>query len=144
VSYIGGIGFIFPNSGKGCSEGTEALTFMDVDSIISIDIIHSWINKCGQEHKCLPNVLSYPNTLQKAPLMTLTDVTKDCLVQVGYSVPYVTLSYVWGRKENAFTATTANIEDLFQYGSLVRHEGVIPRTIRDAMLLTKNLGLQYL
>ena len=58
----------------------------------------------------------------------------------GRRAPYIALSYCWGKKAQTVTLTSESMEKL-KGGIQIAH---LPRTIREAVLITRNLGLQFL
>jgi hypothetical protein len=88
-------------------------------------------------------------TISYASSLILIDVQRACLVRyVGGQIKtkYVTLSYVWGELPGVLESNIKNIGHLCILGSLDKPENFsrIPRTIRDAMTLTKAMDLPYL
>jgi hypothetical protein len=73
------------------------------------------------------------------------DVQRRCITQLQTSKlpPYVALSYVWGGPQ-AHRTTKATRGRLCRRGSLAADGFELPQTIKDAMLLTEMIGLQYL
>jgi len=75
------------------------------------------------------------------PSFKVIDVQKQCLISLPEGEEYVALSYVWGSTNNVLT-TTANFE---KFSTERAFEGMdLPKTIRDAIDLTRNLGLSYI
>ncbi|OWY57132.1 HET-like protein [Alternaria alternata] len=75
--------------------------------------------------------------------MWVIDVVDECVVEGDNADRYLTLSYVWGGART-LQATTANIEQLRQPGSLTRDKVVLPKTIRQAINVTQLLGERYI
>ena len=75
--------------------------------------------------------------------MWVIDVVDGCIVEGGIADRYLTLSYVWGGVQT-LQATTANIEQLRQPGSLTRDKVVLPKTIRQAIDVTQLLGERHI
>lgn len=110
--------------------------FLDPDTILC------WLAKCDTEHDCLPNDAA-SRTLKKPSKLTFVDVVDQCLVELNQEVPYVCLSYVWGRNA-AFATTSENVISLHQRGALLLPGVEMPRTISDAIELTRTLRFRYL
>jgi hypothetical protein len=72
--------------------------------------------------------------------LLLLDTHDMCVVKAPDSCRYVALSYVWGQTR-FLLLTTENQPILECPGSLEDRE--IPRTIREALSLTKMLGERY-
>ncbi|KPM39570.1 hypothetical protein AK830_g7010 [Neonectria ditissima] len=74
--------------------------------------------------------------------LRVIDVLQDCVVTLPPSASYVTLSYMWGQRQDRLQATMDNVTMLSQPGSL--STAVLPRTISDALQACKNLGQRYI
>ncbi|CAN9172676.1 unnamed protein product [Alternaria alternata] len=103
-------------------------------------MIKSWIKACDEHHGspcCIPKADAsiWP--------MWVIDVVDGCIVEGGIADRYLTLSYVWGGVQT-LQATTANIEQLRQPGSLTRDKVVLPKTIRQAIDVTQLLGERHI
>jgi hypothetical protein len=122
--------------------------FIPIPTIIDIDRISGWVNYCDQH----PTHCGYCHTLpplQQLPLptgLTYIDVCQSCLVKLPTSERFLTLSYVWGQKTQSLAHTNANTSALFTPGTLASPHMLasIPATIRDAIELTKRIGVRYL
>jgi hypothetical protein len=101
-----------------------------------------WIHKCDNDSE---HFECHTNSIQNIPptKLTVIDVKEMCVAEWKQSGPYVALSYVWGRTPN-FELKLANLDELLQPRSLEHRWKEIPQTIRDAILLTTNLGFRYL
>lgn len=107
----------------------------------------NWINlgtiRAWRDHKCT----EYPKF--GSPPTWLIDVRKDCLVspaQLRGEARYCALSYVWGQVETG-KLTTETREAFCRPGAFSASSPspvVIPKTIRHAMCLVKELGERYL
>ncbi|KAH8595487.1 heterokaryon incompatibility protein-domain-containing protein [Bisporella sp. PMI_857] len=105
--------------------------------------ILKWLQQCGSCHdqKCqLFNTWLGKGEVQPS----FIDVQQECIVTPDKDLDYVALSYVWGAVET-LQATKANISELMKPGSLSIGGGnVVPRTIRDSMVLCARLGRKLL
>ncbi|KAF2137428.1 uncharacterized protein K452DRAFT_361947 [Aplosporella prunicola CBS 121167] len=79
------------------------------------------------------------------------DVLEECLVQKPELCQYLALSYVWGNLDPpAIITTKSNVVALSQPKSLSTESASrfvgkrLPRTIRDAIKFTRNIGQRYL
>ena len=78
----------------------------------------------------------------------LIDVRSYCIVN-SYSIPrdsdneFVALSYIWG-EVSLLRLTSGNIDRLMQVNSLKQLWHHLPRTVQDAITLTRSLGVPYL
>jgi hypothetical protein len=67
----------------------------------------------------------------RTPFILARDTTTD--------MQYVALSYCWGTTQN-FTTTSANLARMKE----TIHWDELPQTIKDAVIVTRALGIQYL
>lgn len=81
--------------------------------------------------------------LRRFKRVRVIDVERECLVTVVDSCRYITLSYVWGIQQT-FALRKASREAFERPGGLSPRNPLLPRTLRDAILLTKSLNEQYL
>lgn len=108
--------------------------------------IRTWSSYCDSNHhgKChdLPPLQSLP----RPSSVILIDVTSLCLVENDGTAQYLALSYVWGQIPETLELTRATAQNLFDVGALGLPEvdGKIPKTIMDAMKLTRSLDIRYL
>ena len=119
------------------------VTGMEMD----ITMILGWINACEKFHgeKCQPRSITRPNGLEMIPSFRVIDVLDFCVITAPNPCRYISLSYVWGGVP-LFRLTKENKVLLSQPGSLKEHSAwsYIPQTIRDAIILTQQLGERYL
>jgi hypothetical protein len=119
-------------------------------SDLSFSIIRDWIEECTTSHdKCkaiTPGVSTNflpPRLIDVGPCdgsrQPYLCVVSEDLNGVQHDLRYVTLSYCWGDR-GTFWTTSSNISE--------RKKGIalkdFPATIRDAVLITRQLGIQYL
>lgn len=71
------------------------------------------------------------------------DVERQCLTHIRSGTEYAALSYVWGTR-NFFKTTRAAVAELERPGALDLGGEHLPFTIRDAMLVTRKVGMRYL
>jgi hypothetical protein len=130
---------------------------------INTSELRPWLDHCDNHHvqHCQFSPRSERIFIHRP--QWLIDVKRLCLVQAEARYRYVALSYVWG-KGKAFLTLRQNIDHLQLQGSLLRespsldsptHQGnqdtalehessVLPRTIRDAIELTRRIGEDFL
>lgn len=110
---------------------------------INIETMGLWLRKCDDEHGgiCRRPFGSDLSGLGGPKL--LIDVANKCLVTSRASYRYACLSYVWGGASTLKTELH-NLDSLMLEGSLYIHRDDIPRTIRDAISLTEQLGIPYI
>ena len=81
--------------------------------------------------------------LYDKPGFRVIDVNTECVVS-GVRGPYLALSYVWGFVSKPDIALQSKIARLSTPGGLAASRSGVPRTILEAMQLTRLLGFQYL
>ncbi|KAH8647328.1 heterokaryon incompatibility protein-domain-containing protein [Xylariales sp. PMI_506] len=82
--------------------------------------------------------------LQGSPDMMLIDLELQCLTRTSMHLKYTCLSYVWGDTGALFSATRKTLAQLLEPGVFTRYADRIPQTIRDAMKVTRALGVRFL
>lgn len=117
---------------------------------VDIDLLLSWLNRCDKWHEkvCEEDGIAgwrLPHELR------LIDVKEMMIVMADpKEVGYLTLSYVWGTEEmeahNGMKPTVTNRKNICTVNGEERTPlpKNLPRTIRDAILLTGCLGYRYL
>ncbi|CAH0057353.1 unnamed protein product [Clonostachys solani] len=104
----------------------------------SLAVAKAWMERCETEHETCRRL-----KLGKLPTRVI-EISSDSHpprihISVGEQIPYVALSYCWGADQNIRLLST-NVETYM--------EGIpidaIPRTIADAVEITKALGFKYL
>ncbi|KAF4948803.1 hypothetical protein FGADI_9360 [Fusarium gaditjirri] len=128
---------------------------------IDFDLVRRWLSICEACHGavCDPahmmQQMDWASPALAVPDFRCIDLEQNCLVRLsdvaetGCSEQYAALSYVWGRadSDDAFFKTVmANVEARSVPQFFARNENYarIPRTIRDAMTVTRKLGLRYI
>jgi hypothetical protein len=118
-------------------------------SVIDITQISRWISRCEQSHdRCriesgIENSDELDLVFPALGVLRLIDVESKCIIETQSLPKYVSLRYVWGSVSN-FRLTKANRNKLLMPGSLDEVWGRLPRTIQDAINVTRRLGAQYL
>ncbi|KAI0466209.1 heterokaryon incompatibility protein-domain-containing protein [Xylaria cf. heliscus] len=106
-------------------------------------IVKEWLRRCSCYHgdRCLrPAAWLLYSEIRR----NFIDVELECIVTPVDDVPFIALSYVWGRVET-LQALKGNIDALKRPGSLSKTSSyAIPRTISDAMQLCVLSGQRYL
>lgn len=100
--------------------------------------VQSWLSKCENGHRCYTS-----NTFQPLRLIDVTLMGKPLLVLCNAETaqqPYVTLSYVWGLKQE-YVLTKDALDGMLHDGLEILR---LPQTILDAMDVTRKLGFRYL
>ena len=110
---------------------------------MSLEQVQQWLKNCQEWHgpNCRDHALSHSTYLSKLPFaLRVIDVQTKCLVSLPLGADYVALSYVWG-KANTVTTTLETLEAFSKANGL---SVALPRTIADAIYLTKALGQRYI
>ncbi|KAK4443461.1 heterokaryon incompatibility protein-domain-containing protein [Podospora aff. communis PSN243] len=110
--------------------------------------IKTWLSYCDTNHHgaCLRIEDPWKRVDPPASLY-FVDVEDERVSLLPGTSTYLTLSYVWGTDSSPLISTTANIDDLSTSHSLAETSPLgkqLPRTIRDAMKVTRELGYRYL
>ncbi|KAK4644525.1 hypothetical protein QC761_0053600 [Podospora bellae-mahoneyi] len=117
----------------------------ELSKTVDIERTARWIDECSRKHQCVvaPAGESFEQAYPGLQFLRCIDVKLNCVVELNHIVPYVALSYVWGSVPN-FRITKANRKELQYRDSINKAWNLIPETIRDAITLTRKLGLRYL
>ncbi|RYP69876.1 hypothetical protein DL771_005819 [Monosporascus sp. 5C6A] len=133
----------------------------EVGECINIRLVKHWLEEC-KKHKHSKKAVTGNGLFQREHHFRLIDVIDECLVQRAERCDYVALSYVWGRiptilapgdnpemtpilltiRENVKDLSVPKALSLSRQASL--RSGRIPRTVRDAMELTRKIGIRHL
>lgn len=116
---------------------------------INIDLLRSWIESCEDWHRCVcwrknnsrrdgPVTIKFPII----PFIRLLDLKDDCLIQTSIPPVFVALSYVWGNAQ-IFKLVKETLPNLLQPGSLAKSYELFPKSIQDAVTLTRLLNHRY-
>jgi hypothetical protein len=90
----------------------------------------------------------YPK--ETSPRVRLIQISKHMITEIESleSINYATLSYVWGSPEDQIRLRRLDVEPRDGYLSQWKYPevpyGLLPRTIRDAMSIAAEMGLDYL
>ena len=108
--------------------------------------LREWLNLCDKHHVGACHTLPEWQKIEPVATLLLIDVFRNCLVELPGTIKYAALSYVWGNTPNCIETRMVNVDYLKRDNSL---EGIlnglrIPGTVRDAIQLTRCLGLRYL
>lgn len=115
----------------------------EIPETIDPEMIQGWMQRCMKMHghDCIPSHLEVaPHPAATMEFMAI-DVHKECLVNILPTDEYAALSYVWGQA-NHLTTVKSVLSEFKTPGAFNRTKP--PRTIRDAMDLTRVLGFEYL
>ncbi|KAF2235392.1 HET-domain-containing protein, partial [Viridothelium virens] len=109
---------------------------------IDYRLVREWIEECQQSHEKCNNVTMLKRFDFMIPEQSMfIDVRRERIVDVITNCEYATLSHVWGECQLSLT-TRSQLSQLKEIGSLSVRS--LPPTIRDAMTLTRAIGIRYL
>ena len=111
------------------------------EGLVDVGKLQSWIGTCEKWHSDICGIDG--KTQYNMPSIRFIDVIDNCLVEKYERCRYIALSYIWGRC-NTFQTLKDNVACLEERESLLAFTDRIPLTIRDAILLTRQLGERYL
>ena len=111
------------------------------EGLVDVGKLQSWISACENWHSDICG--TGEKTQYNMSSIRFIDVIDNCLVHKYEKCRYIALSYLWGRC-NTFQTLKENIADLEEKEGLLAVTDKIPLTIRDAILLTRQLGERYL
>lgn len=116
-----------------------------VHSKCDFALLQNWIKCCELWHGpcCYTPGRTISPGLPEFTQFRLIDVQEECVVRRSIETRYIALSYVWG-KTQGFTTLKENLADLEEPLGLKKCEHMIPRTIADAMTVTRLLSERYL
>ena len=105
---------------------------------IDYHLLRNWYGFCAQNHrqKCAFNNREYPD------LLKVIDCRTRRIIGAPPSCSYVALSYVWGKQKS--TMVSSSVSPSKDTGHCTLSSITIPSVISDAIIVTLELGLQYL
>ncbi|KAK3722401.1 hypothetical protein LTR37_002392 [Vermiconidia calcicola] len=112
-----------------------------------LQLIKNWLHICSGYHgqDCqLPDNEAFQELREGAyfGVIDLEEMRLRCLPE---NAVYVALSYTWGpAQQGRFRTELKSVMTIIKRGGLSRHLDDLPKTIRDAINLVRNLGLRYL
>ncbi|KAK1537799.1 heterokaryon incompatibility protein [Colletotrichum paranaense] len=127
----------YPPVWDGITQGYEMSTSGDVDQ--TAEFIRSCIRNCDENHPfCKPQSPTMPTRV--IHVGNAEDIQVRLVETAGiHPTPYTALSYCWGKSGN-FVTTKGTIDD----HKRVLNVDDFPQTVRDAVKITRGLGLKYL
>jgi hypothetical protein len=136
------LAFVRANDGSAFGHGRRIQTEQ-----IDTELVSSWLRRCQHEHgnQCGPQGRPDQGSASHASKLPLSliNVRRRCIIEVGGPSDYVALSYVWG-KVKTLRLLKENRVSLMKPFALDSLRNMIPRTILDAMDLVGRLGFLYL
>jgi hypothetical protein len=117
----------------------QVAMFPDPVGFVAVTRMTEWIKQCNNNHQRCQNgdTRFSPTRLLDVGAKDLDTVT---LVEPVDKVEYLALSHCWGQS-NAFITTPATMDQM-KKGFLLTSN--IPKTFRDAIIVTRKLGIRYL
>ncbi|EFX02073.1 heterokaryon incompatibility protein [Grosmannia clavigera kw1407] len=135
-----------------------------VEDMVDTDLVKSWIEECqayNETPKARESHQSATNLLTPDHPFRLMDIEAECLVYKKEPCRYTTLPYVWGdgptllrpgdgKEIPIALLLKRNRCSLEEVGGLSEQRlsswdtGRIPQTVRDAMVVTRAVGIKYL
>ena len=108
-------------------------------------LMKSWINTCCSQHgpRCeTPRDPRFKLMINQA-FFGVLDVHEMRLTRLPADARYIALSYTWGGVQQ-FCSTLSNMRSLQAPRGVEKIIGSLPRTLRDAIALVRDLGERYL
>jgi hypothetical protein len=112
---------------------------------INFDLVRNWLSYCSQFHgdQCKKDTLPRDHRENYSTSFRVIDVLRHCVADAEADCSYVALSYVWGQAP-MLKLIQSNKSELYHDGALTQERQSIPRTIRDAILVVKQLRKKYI
>ncbi|CAH0050967.1 unnamed protein product [Clonostachys solani] len=108
---------------------------------IDLKLMRRWLKDCDHNHGPICNHPRPGNRIKSEIPLLFIDAVQECLVIGTSSDQYFVLSYTWGRV-NMHMTLLENVEERKRPGAL--SSVPFPKTIKDAMDLTRSLGERLL
>ena len=106
----------------------------------------NWIAACTQSHshhRCGLTASSFHECFPALDVLRFVDVNLLAIAELQRVPEYIALSYVWG-ETSSIRLTTTSRSSFLVAGYIEKVWDYIPRTIKDAIELTRRLGMRYL
>ncbi|TKA74818.1 hypothetical protein B0A55_05936 [Friedmanniomyces simplex] len=112
---------------------------------IDVPMSKLWLAECEKYHGKGCSEHGWALALESPGFLRLIDVDqlRVTIAEKPQSCRYVALSYVWGGAD-VLKLTSDNVRELAAAGGLKRNLALLPRTVMDAMQVTKAAGERYL
>ncbi|KFY31014.1 hypothetical protein V493_01478 [Pseudogymnoascus sp. VKM F-4281 (FW-2241)] len=110
----------------------------------AVPLIQTWIQRCDLDHSCYKHSLGIPTQLPTR-VIDVGDSSHDPYLYIthGETGRFIALSHCWGPPEMPFTRLTTTQTNLSAHCQRITIEK-LPRTFRDAINVTRDLGLRYI
>jgi len=137
------IAFGDPQRGPDTKTSEPTYLCASVESHLNVKRVSSWIDHCTTQHACITPSDNFSISFPGLEVLRLIDVRRACIVETKIRpAMYVALSYVWGDVTSSHLLLSTRTR-LMKSGALER-DVTLPNTIRDAIDLVDDLGIQYL
>lgn len=119
-----------------------------ISKTVDQHLLRRWFECCkkSHDHDSKIETIQEPNRpMSSRPSVSqfrLIDVVNECVVEADRSFVYICLSYVWGEAK-PLRLSSANMKRLVRPGGLGRRWADVPRTFRDAISVSKAIGVRY-
>jgi Heterokaryon incompatibility protein (HET) len=112
---------------------------------IDVSIGRHWLTDCETKHSAECSNHGWDVAMKKPGFLRVIDVKQNCIVEAPNprSCRFVALSYVWGGA-GTLKLESSNMNSLMQSGGLLKHWGKLPRTIKDAIEVVRQIGERHL
>lgn len=116
--------------------------------LTELSMVRGWLHKCEEDHGDDCAHPPWTSDVNEHMGLRVIDVENRCIVDLRPQSRYICLSYVWGQDEKSRELrgnrclNTENISRLTEVNGL--DTIAIPKTIQDAIALTRHLGERYL
>lgn len=114
------------------------------DGTIHREFLVHWIESFTSNHRAKCYDILKPEPSIRSREFRLVDVHSLKVEQAPRNGSYVALSYVWGANDHWLRYTTDNRVLLEEDSGILRAYSQLPRTIRDAIVLTRQMKQRYL
>ncbi|KAL4255833.1 hypothetical protein AB1N83_014478 [Pleurotus pulmonarius] len=124
---------------------------------IDLHMVHNWLTICDTRHGRVCRTsktmveMQWESPVLAIPAFRCLDLQENCLALLkpettDVKVRYTALSYVWGHGGDFFQTFQENVNERETPGYFAKEHVLsrIPQTIRDAMTITRALGIRYL
>jgi hypothetical protein len=113
-----------------------------------VELLKTWLRSCEHVHgaQCapIPDVVYTPHSSPEGlKTFRVIDVGSMCIVDAEPGCRYLALSYCWGQTPS-LSLLKENKRELMTPRALEPLHGKLPKTLRDAIHLTKLLGEKFL
>ncbi|KAF4445695.1 hypothetical protein F53441_10601 [Fusarium austroafricanum] len=135
-----------PAKGPGSSYRVRRLAPQNLDSELNElvkEIIQPWLNGCLKDHPECRTTSGDETSNYPKRLIFVGNSNGDTLklVEIGTQrPPYLILSYCWGSTNASARTTYRNLQARLDRMDLSK----LPRTVQDAIKLTRNMGKEYI